>query len=122
MLVEAALEHFLNPAPSVEALMRERLDDMHARFDDLQRDMRMTGRRAAADSNRRHDAVIRDSATLEAIIRISRWRSSNLACISSRRSRIRARRMGRVQKMLEGGFHKHALADACRSVATSSRP
>ena len=35
MLVEAALEHFLNPAPSVEALMRERLDDMHARFDHL---------------------------------------------------------------------------------------
>src|ERR1700704_7104483 len=35
MLVEAALEHFLNPAPSVEALMRERLDDMHVRFDDL---------------------------------------------------------------------------------------
>jgi len=31
--VEAALEHFLNPAPSVEARMRERLDDMHARFD-----------------------------------------------------------------------------------------
>src|SRR5580692_7890136 len=41
MLVEAALEHFLNPAPSVEALMRERLDDMHARFDDLAQDMRM---------------------------------------------------------------------------------
>ena len=41
MLVEAALEHFLNPAPSVEALMRERLDDMHDRFDDLARDMRM---------------------------------------------------------------------------------
>jgi hypothetical protein len=41
MLVEAALEHFLNPAPSVEALMRERLEDMHARFDHLERDMRM---------------------------------------------------------------------------------
>ena len=35
MLVEAALEHFLNPAPSVEALMRGSLDDMHARFDHL---------------------------------------------------------------------------------------
>ena len=32
MLVEVALEHFLKPGPSVEALMRERLDDMHARF------------------------------------------------------------------------------------------
>src|SRR6202035_4759150 len=41
ILVEAALEHFLNPAPSVEAVMRERLDDMHARFDDLERNMRM---------------------------------------------------------------------------------
>jgi sugar phosphate permease len=40
MLVEAALEHFLNPAPSVEALMRERLDDMHARFDRLEHNVR----------------------------------------------------------------------------------
>jgi MFS family permease len=41
MLVEAALEHFLNPTPSVEALLRECLDGIHARFDDLERDMRM---------------------------------------------------------------------------------
>jgi MFS family permease len=41
MFVEAALEHFLNPVPSVEALLRERLDDMHARFDHLERDMRL---------------------------------------------------------------------------------
>jgi predicted MFS family arabinose efflux permease len=41
MLVEAALEHFLNPAPSVEDLLREHLDGLHARFDDLDRDMRM---------------------------------------------------------------------------------
>ena len=41
MLVEAALEHFLNPVPSVEALLREHFDDMHARFDHLERDMRM---------------------------------------------------------------------------------
>jgi hypothetical protein len=41
MLVEAALEHFLNPAPSVEALLRERLDGIHARFDNLERDMRI---------------------------------------------------------------------------------
>lgn len=40
MLVEAALEHFLNPIPSVEDLLRDRLDDMHARFDHLERDMR----------------------------------------------------------------------------------
>jgi hypothetical protein len=41
MLVEAALEHFLNPMPSVEALLRERLDGIHARFDHLERDMRI---------------------------------------------------------------------------------
>ncbi len=41
MLVEAALEHFLNPVPSVEAPLCERLDDIHARFDHLEREMRM---------------------------------------------------------------------------------
>ena len=41
MLVEAALEHFLNPTPSVEALLRERLDGIHAKFDHLERDMRI---------------------------------------------------------------------------------
>ena len=40
-LVEAALEHFLDPAPTLEALLCERLDGMHARFDYLERDMRM---------------------------------------------------------------------------------
>lgn len=39
MLVEAALEHFLNPKPSVEALLLERLDGIHARFDHLERDI-----------------------------------------------------------------------------------
>jgi MFS family permease len=47
MLVEAALEHFLNPAPSVEAVVRERLDDMHARFDDLERNMRVVAETVA---------------------------------------------------------------------------
>ena len=41
MLVEAALQHFLDPTPSVEALLRERLDGIHARFDHLERDMRI---------------------------------------------------------------------------------
>ena len=57
MLVEAALEHFLNPAPSVEALMRERLDDMHARFDHLERDMRMIAETVALHA-RYHLAVM----------------------------------------------------------------
>jgi sugar phosphate permease len=41
MYVEAALEQFMNPVPSVEVLLRERLDHMHTRFDHLEREMRM---------------------------------------------------------------------------------
>lgn len=41
MFVEAALEHFLNPAPSVEESVQRRFDQMHARFDRLEHDMRM---------------------------------------------------------------------------------
>lgn len=41
MFVEAALEQFMNPASSVEAVLREQLDHMHTRFDHLERDMRM---------------------------------------------------------------------------------
>src|SRR5712672_3072613 len=70
MLVEAALEQFLNPAPSVEALMRERLDDMHARFDDLARDMRMIAETVALHA-RYHLAVmppIPESRQREAVI------------------------------------------------------
>ena len=47
MLVEAAIERFLAPAPSVEAMLRERLDDMHARFDRLEHDMRMVAETVA---------------------------------------------------------------------------
>ena len=70
MLVEAALEHFLNPAPSVEALMRERLDDMHARFDDFERDMRMIAETVALHA-RYHLAVmppVPESRQREAVI------------------------------------------------------
>jgi predicted DNA-binding protein len=41
MVVEAALERFLNPAPSVEDFVQERFDDMAARFDRLDHDIRM---------------------------------------------------------------------------------
>jgi predicted MFS family arabinose efflux permease len=57
MFVEAALEHFLNPVPSVETLLRERLDDMHARFDHLERDMRMVAETVALHA-RYHLAVV----------------------------------------------------------------
>jgi MFS family permease len=70
MLVEAALEHFLNPAPSVEALMRECLDNMHARFDDLERDMRMIAETVALHA-RYHLAVmplVPESRQREAVI------------------------------------------------------
>jgi MFS family permease len=57
MLIEAALEHFLNPAPSVEALLREHLDDLHARFDHLDRDMRMIAETVALQA-RYHLTVV----------------------------------------------------------------
>ena len=41
MLVEAAIEHYLNPTPSVEVLLREHLDGLNARFNHLDRDMRL---------------------------------------------------------------------------------
>src|SRR5690348_10260250 len=41
MVVEAALERFLNPPPSVEDQVAERFDDIHVRFDRLEHDMRM---------------------------------------------------------------------------------
>lgn len=70
MLVEAALEHFLNPAPSVEALMRGSLDDMHARFDHLERDVRMIAETVALHA-RYHLAVtppVAESRHREAVI------------------------------------------------------
>ena len=39
--MEAALEHFLSPAPSVEDVVHERFDDMDHRFDRLEHDIRM---------------------------------------------------------------------------------
>jgi MFS family permease len=41
VLVEAALERFLSPAPSVEDIVHERFDDMNQRFDRLEHDIRM---------------------------------------------------------------------------------
>ena len=57
MLVEAALDHFLNPAPSIEALLRERFDDMNAKFGRLDRDMRMIAETIALHA-RYHLAVM----------------------------------------------------------------
>jgi hypothetical protein len=41
MVVEAALERFLNPALSVEDVVQERFDHMDVRFDRLEHDVRM---------------------------------------------------------------------------------
>lgn len=41
MLVEAALERFLSPAPSAEDIVHERFDEMNLRFDRLEHDVRM---------------------------------------------------------------------------------
>src|ERR1700682_4527091 len=70
MLVEAALEHFLNPAPSIEALLRERFDDMNAKFGRLDRDMQMIAETIALHAryhlaimppvpgSRQHEAIV----------------------------------------------------------------
>lgn len=69
MLVEAALEHFLKLTPSTEDVVRERFDDMGARFDRLERDVRMMAETVALHAryhlavmpplpqSRQHDAV-----------------------------------------------------------------
>ncbi|MDU1495616.1 MFS transporter [Bradyrhizobium sp.] len=71
MLVEAALEHFLNPAASLETLLLQRLDNMHAKFDHLERDMRLIAETVALHA-RYHLAVIPpipQSQQREAIVR-----------------------------------------------------
>jgi uncharacterized integral membrane protein (TIGR00698 family) len=57
ILVEAALAQFLDPSPSREALLLERLEDMHARFDHLERDMQVIGETVALHA-RYHLAVV----------------------------------------------------------------
>lgn len=41
MIIDAALDRFLSPTASVEDVVRERFDDMHERFDRLERNMQM---------------------------------------------------------------------------------
>lgn len=57
MVVEAALERFLSPRAPVEDLVGQRLDDMHTRFDRLERDMRMIAETVALHA-RYHLAVM----------------------------------------------------------------
>jgi uncharacterized protein YdcH (DUF465 family) len=57
MVVEAALERFLNPAVSVEDVVQERFDDMTARFDRLEHDIRMTAETVALHA-RYHLSII----------------------------------------------------------------
>lgn len=70
MLVETALEHLLKPAPSTEDVLRERFDDMDARFDRLEQDVRMMAETVALHAryhlavmpplpqSQQHDAVV----------------------------------------------------------------
>jgi MFS family permease len=70
MVVEAALERFLNPAASVEDLVQERFDDLYIRFDRLERDMRVMAETIALHAryhlaimpplpqSRQHEAVL----------------------------------------------------------------
>jgi hypothetical protein len=57
MVVEAALERFLSPRAPVEDLVGQRFDDMHARFDRLEHDMRMIAETVALHA-RYHLAVM----------------------------------------------------------------
>jgi MFS family permease len=57
VVVQAALECFLNPAPSVEELVEGRFDDMCVRFDRLERDLRMMAETVALHA-RYHLAVM----------------------------------------------------------------
>ena len=57
MVVEAALERFLGPAPSVEDVVQERFDDMDVKFDRLERDVRMMAETIALHT-RYHLSVI----------------------------------------------------------------
>jgi hypothetical protein len=70
MVVEAALERFLSPRAPVEDLGGQRFDDMHARFDRLEHDIRMIAETVALHAryhltvmptlpqSRQHDACL----------------------------------------------------------------
>ena len=57
MVVEAALAHFMTPRPSVENSVQKDLNDIHARFDSLNRDLRMIAETVALHA-RYHLAVM----------------------------------------------------------------
>jgi MFS family permease len=89
MIVETALEGFLNPTPSPEELTRERFDDMHARFDRLEQDMRIVAETMALHA-RYHLAImppLPQSRQQEAV-RIGDERFKILAAQVNRRVRL----------------------------------
>jgi MFS family permease len=89
-VVEAAIERFLAPAPSVEDLVRERFDDLHGRFDRLEHDMRMVAETIAIHA-RYHLAVmppVPQSREREAIL-LGEERFKVLAEQVERRVRLR---------------------------------
>ncbi|HVR58422.1 MAG TPA: hypothetical protein VMT72_16550 [Pseudolabrys sp.] len=57
MVVEAALAHFMTPQPSVENSMQKSFDDIHTRFDSLERDLRTLAETVALHA-RYHLAVM----------------------------------------------------------------
>jgi len=57
MVVEAALAHFMNPQPSAENPARQSFDDLHARFDSLERNLRTIAETVALHA-RYHLAVM----------------------------------------------------------------
>lgn len=57
MVVEVALAHFVNPQPSAENPARQSFDDLHARFDSLERNLRTIAETVALHA-RYHLAVM----------------------------------------------------------------
>src|ERR1700742_1935646 len=89
MVVETALETFLNPTPSAGELARERFDDMQARFDRLEQDLRIVSETLALHA-RYHLAIMPPlpQSRQQAAVRIGDARFKALGAQVDRRLRL----------------------------------
>ena len=125
MFVEAALEQFLEPAPSVEALLRGRLDDMHARFDRLEHDVRTIAETVALHA--RYQLAVTppvSQARQQEAIRIGDERFRVLAQQVDRRVRQRRPLMQETIDALHAQSHaqgEHETAEAATQIPEPRR-
>lgn len=115
MLVEAALEHFLKSAPSTEDVIRERFDDMGARFDRLERDVRMMAETVALHA-RYHLAVMPQlpQSRQQDAVRLGNERFKVLAEQVDRRVRL-------DQPLMQETIDRLSSTDQAEPQATPSR-